>query len=659
MAFIGKNPKWNTGGFTPQSTEPANPVEGMVYYDDGTNRAEGLYVYKNGQWTTVGSGSSGINYIENGDAEAGTTGWSIYADAAGEAPVDGTGGSPTVTLTASTSSPLRGVSSLLITKDAANRQGEGASYDFSIDDADRAKVLRISFDYDSSANYADGDFRVYIYDVTNSQIIEVVDRDLPANDQGKYIGEFQTASDSNSYRLIIHVSSTNASATSVKFDNVQVGPRDIARGSVQTDWEAYTPTVTNLGSGGTNNRLGAFRRDGDSLECQVYIQKDGTNGTGSTEVEFSIPDGLVIDANKLASGAANTLNNVGGAQFNGSFVAQGVLVGSTTTVKIIGTGGNAMFGSDFNASGRLRFFFKVPIVGWSSNSEISTDFGNRIIALRYRDTSGQAVTSGNIVNFATEIFDTTKSWDGSEFTAPESGIYEVNLRMRTNNVSVSTDQNFGVNVRLNATTYAQVLHTVVGSGSANIDVSGSVLVEMSKGDTLDLEFNESISPVNLSAGTFQNFLEIKKLQSPQTLIGSEVVKARYTSDAGQTINSGVTADLVFEDVVYDSHNAYNTSTGEYTVPVSGTYKLSTKNTTNSFSAGTQYRFDINVLVNGISQTAMFPSGTTGSSTHSEFFHDELELSKGDVVKITFRNSAATNLSFQAVGIRNVFTISKI
>jgi hypothetical protein len=50
MAYIGNNPKWNTGTFTPQSADPSNPVEGMQFYSDGTSRSEGLWVYRDGAW---------------------------------------------------------------------------------------------------------------------------------------------------------------------------------------------------------------------------------------------------------------------------------------------------------------------------------------------------------------------------------------------------------------------------------------------------------------------------------------------------------------------------------------------------------------------------------------------------------------------------------
>ncbi len=55
MAFVGKNLKINTSTFTPQSAQPANPVEGMVYYDDGTTNTEGLYKYQNAVWEFIGT----------------------------------------------------------------------------------------------------------------------------------------------------------------------------------------------------------------------------------------------------------------------------------------------------------------------------------------------------------------------------------------------------------------------------------------------------------------------------------------------------------------------------------------------------------------------------------------------------------------------------
>jgi len=97
---------------------PATPSsgKGKVYF-----KSDGFLYQLNddGTETKVGAGSGGINYISNPDFESTTTGWAVYADAAATTPVDGTGGSANITLTRSTSSPLRGTANGLITKDAA------------------------------------------------------------------------------------------------------------------------------------------------------------------------------------------------------------------------------------------------------------------------------------------------------------------------------------------------------------------------------------------------------------------------------------------------------------------------------------------------------------------------------------------------------------
>lgn len=53
MSFIGSNPKFNTSTFTPQSADPSNPTEGMVFYADGTSRAEGLWQYTDATWVAL------------------------------------------------------------------------------------------------------------------------------------------------------------------------------------------------------------------------------------------------------------------------------------------------------------------------------------------------------------------------------------------------------------------------------------------------------------------------------------------------------------------------------------------------------------------------------------------------------------------------------
>jgi hypothetical protein len=222
MAYVGQNPKFNNETLRPQSADPTNPGEGMVFRSDGTSRAKGIWQYKDGNWQIVDSNAD--QYLKNQNFDNVTTGWVTYADAAGTTPVDGTGGSPNITLTSSSSTPIRGAGSGIITKDAANRQGQGISTDFTIDNADKGTTLQGYFEYNvASGTFATGDITVWVYDITNGNVIACTPSQVTNSSSVARLGfEFTTVSTSSSYRLILHISTTSTSAYTLKIDNFNV-----------------------------------------------------------------------------------------------------------------------------------------------------------------------------------------------------------------------------------------------------------------------------------------------------------------------------------------------------------------------------------------------------------------------------------------------------
>lgn len=157
------------------------------------------------------------------------TGTVTLAQGGDTAPVDGTGGSVTgLTFTRSTSLPLVGTASFLLSKDAANRQGQGVSTDFTISSADKGNPLQISFYYSASSGAVLGnasDVKVFLYDVTNG-VFKTLTRSVlsgpTADTVYRYAGQFTASSTSVNYRLILHVTTTNASAWDIKLDTVTV-----------------------------------------------------------------------------------------------------------------------------------------------------------------------------------------------------------------------------------------------------------------------------------------------------------------------------------------------------------------------------------------------------------------------------------------------------
>lgn len=162
-------------------------------------------------------------YIKNGHFEVASTGWSTYADAAGTTPVDCTGGAPTETFARSTSSPLIQTASGLLTKDAANRQGEGVSYAFTIDSGYVSSTMSIYLVGSSGGTYVAGDLGVYLYDVTGTAVITPTSTNLASS--GTFVATFSTTANTN-YRLCIHTKTTSANAYTYKLDGIFVGPNN-------------------------------------------------------------------------------------------------------------------------------------------------------------------------------------------------------------------------------------------------------------------------------------------------------------------------------------------------------------------------------------------------------------------------------------------------
>lgn len=267
--------------------DPASPAQGHIYFNTTLGKFK-VYNETAGEWDTI---QPQIAYIENGDAESSTDGWATYADAAAATPVDGTGGAANVTLTRSVSNPLRGAASFLLTKDAVNRQGEGASYDFVIDFADRGQDLAVRFDYEIGGSFVPGvssDVQVFIWDDVNLTLVALSSSTIDST-SGRFDATFTADAASTNYRLIFHVATTSALAWTLKLDRVSVSP-DISVAPVVST----VPTGCVFDYAGSTEPPGYLFCNGIEVSRTTYaalfavIGEDYGNGDGSTT--FNLPD---------------------------------------------------------------------------------------------------------------------------------------------------------------------------------------------------------------------------------------------------------------------------------------------------------------------------------------------------------------------------------
>lgn len=606
-----------------------------------------------------------VNYIAaNCDAEENTTGWATYADAAGNVPVDGLGGSATnLTFSRSTSAPLRGSASFSIAQaNSSSLQGKGVSYDFAISTTDQAKVLSISFDYNASTtflaadattaplndgttttNAGNSDVEVFIYDVTNAVLTPVSPQTITANGANNAIfkGIFQTASNSTSYRLILHVATASANATgwTLKYDNVYVGPQNIASsGSPITDWAAYTPTFTGFG---TPTGVSFFsRRVGDSLEVHGYFTAGTTTAT-QAQITLGYNGGsanVTIDTTKILTGTLIGTFAVGrnsATEFNWSPLASGAnnyfTIGeqASTLTSLSAANGNTL-GSSGNV---MSVYLRVPVLGFSSNTIMSSDSNNRIVAFQSLGTPAVAPTTGNPFIFPTVGIDTHGCYNTvtGEYRVPVSGLYQINALISIAAVSIEFF------VYKNGVSERKICQS---SASANHAVAGSTLVKCLAGDLLTIVTGGNTTTMNP-----HTFISIQLISGPATIAASETVSTRWA-----TSSSTITASLgkiTFLAKSYDSHNAMSGGS-TFTCPTAGKYSVDT----NILIGGTWYLnavMEVHIYKNGVTVKRNLTSAAGATSYVGGYISDVVSCVAGDTLEIW---AVATNTSPVIVGDTN-------
>ncbi|NCX93090.1 MAG: hypothetical protein EBX40_00220 [Gammaproteobacteria bacterium] len=639
-AFVSKTADSTTSGVLTQDKEsvlkeiatPATPSSGYgkIYF-----KADGKLYQLNdaGIETQVGTGSGsggGTNFITNGSAsDNNTTGWGTYADAAGASPVDGAGGTPNVTISTSASSPLIGTYSFLMVKDAVNRQGQGWEYDFTIDSAYKAKVLQIDFEYlvssgtfTAGTSSADSDVTVWIYDVTNSVVIQPSAYKLLSNSSTlstRHSATFQSASNSTSYRLIFHVSTTSASAYTLKVDGISVSPEQYVYGTPVTDWQAYTPTFTGFGTVSTQTFW--WRRNGDTIQIKGRFAA-GTST--ATEARISLPFSLVSDSSKV-NGTAEVCGIAQPSDVNSSTTGG---IGATFNVLIEPSLGYVTFAARTSTNGgltklnantiatggtSLSLFAQLPVTGWSSSVQTSDASDTRIVDfVGYVSTNQGPLTANTTnINLAT-IKDSHGAWTGSTFVVPVAGDYFISGMM------VQTASTSGIiNIYVNGSSTA-----ILGNflSTQTLFGSGTLLPNLKTGDVVSFR-SDSTNTIQGPNLTYR--VCISRLSGPSAIAASETVASKYWASANGTSNTSTPVN--FDSKVYDTHSAVTTGASwRFTAPISGKYSIKvfmansaaiTSGYTYIYKNGTQLE-GMNYIV---STTASMSSSSTVELNAGEYF----------------------------------------
>jgi len=574
--------------------------------------------------------SSGLNYISNGTFESDISGWATYNDGASATPVDGTGGTAVLTLARNGTTPLIGTGDGLITKDAANRQGQGISYDFTLDPAVLGSTLGLSFYFKTSTNYAAGDILAYLYDKTNSNFIPISINSLPTASAGTYFSAtFWPASTSTSYRLVFHVATTNALAWTMNIDQVTITPFIPVLGAAIGGEYAGQMSFQNV-PGTIDLANSHVWRKGDLLEGVIAITLSGAV-TGQINVLF--PSGLTSTFRPVGYAIGTHSSSRYGGDLSPGLLGGGIGFNLEYRYPFGGNGATAWTATTpitWASTDVITVYFQAKISQWSSNVNLASDF------TEYASNDGSGGTTTN-TTFTTGQ---KTGQDGSAFVAVVSTDFSNGFSTKyavdfareiqsTDQLILEINDN-GIGwgplyafmefaVQGNARYGVQVRRDTTNKKRALVEIGNSGIYPGSTYGTNNGSAWSAFSTVKW---------RVRKVSNGNMAEQPSMVRAEYISVPSTATN----VVLNFQTKVEDTHSAVTTGASwKFVCPVAGLYLVET----NSYTTGTAGNCQI--FKNG-SRWRYF--GTTPVTATSGSSNITLRLVVGD--QIWLQNDSAAS-----------------
>ena len=560
-----------------------------------------------------------------------------------------------------------------------------ATQAYAIDTEDQAKVLTVKFYYSIPTNgltstgvsgTSTNNLAWAVYDVTNSSWLTSAGNFniIQSNGVGYCTGTVQTNSTTASLRFVLYFPTATTSATTFNLDGFYLGPQTAPMGPAMTDWVAYTPTFTGFG---TPTNVNFYSRVvGDSLEVNGRFTAGTTTGV-QAQITLGYNGGnanVVIDSNKTVntySGIMNTNTPVSTTIFNWGVIAQTgqsyVCFGEQSSTTAITTA--LINGNTITTGAVVSVNFKVPIVGWSSNTSMSSDTDTRVVAMQVQQASPTAtVTSSySLLKFTSGVLNDTHGGFNTStglYTVPVSGYYRC-----TASVSVSATyaiNNFtaiAVSKNSSFTNMAEGLQYAGGAETVLAAIS-SFTILCNAGDTLSPAVISSGTSPTIVANIQTNYFSVERLSGPAVVAATESVNARYTLVGATAFPNNAVTNLSSTYATYtkvrDSHNAFNTSTGVYTIPVTGTYRVSLRFGIQPSSATTG-AIQVGATQAGSATTASFGSVSFGATTaiQAPQMSDNFYCLAGDTIQLSGYQSNGSAIAISSTASINGFSIERV
>ena len=328
--------------------------------------------------TVVGSssGAGEKNYITNPSMKSAATGWNNVGD------LD-------VARTTTASELPREYSTAAGIKISADSNTQSVAdyvyFDFTLDDVDLSKKLKIEWSQKLLGAYTAGQLAVVITTQADrtTALHTPVTTAIPAAD-----GVFTTSFDSSTtatLSLVIRATTDMTTDTGIVISDVVVGPGIITQGAAVSEWQSYPPTFVGLGT--VASVAFKYRRVGSMME----ILGSWTNGTPTgVSVSMTLPSGSTLDTTIIGTSLYNRLGEWGRANAGASNPKLGTIIANTTTSTTLLYFGLGDYTPAFSplvpqagstlvaGSEAMVLRASVPIAEWAGNGTVNLGAGAQV-----------------------------------------------------------------------------------------------------------------------------------------------------------------------------------------------------------------------------------------------------------------------------------------
>lgn len=497
-------------------TLPASGVNGELRLDAATDELK-KWSSTNSAWEAIAGGGGSASFtkwLPNPSGDTNANDWFAYADAASTTPVNGVGGSPNVTITQTDVAGefYQGEGGFVITKDAANRQGQGVATDFTLEAGFAAKSQKITLTmpYKVSTNYVSGDVIAYVYDRDGTTVQLCNNGDsgqfLKTTDWAVFQCEFYSVAGNDDYRLIFHVAGTTATAWTFYYKVTGFTDSSPTPTAIMTDWSPISLTMNWV----SNATITAnYRRVGTNIQISGKIAVTGAPTSTTLQItppSFAAPDTSVIDR---TSNGANHIGYLYAFDANSSSSRQmGVFdfddLGVFQPRPIAGSGVTETVPFTWANGDFLTFWIEYPVSGWTSGNVISSTEALFNMAKFTALGGSQTISSASptkVTGWATPAVDNLSGWDSvnSRYIVKKTNRHTIDAQLQLIN---TTSELFYIFIYVNGSAVRRAFFALGASGvvaiRADLDLVANDYVEIYVDSASDASYNVDLGVGNTS-----------------------------------------------------------------------------------------------------------------------------------------------------------------